>query len=582
MGWLGHKWTQIVLIWAVLAVALSASAIIAGNAPKVDGDDAMRLVGAIDLLNGQSWFDTTQYRDNTPFGASMHWSRLIDAPLVCLMKLFGPFAHEAAPYWSAFVWPLLVLLAVVVLLAELTERVAGAEARLPALALLAMSITVYSEFVPGRVDHHNVQIALVLAMILGSVEGRRSTTWAIAAGFIAATGLAIGTEVLPSVVAVLVCFALYWAIEPERSRPQVLAFAASFPTALLLHLLIVSPAENWLKPACDALSATYLLAGVCYGVAMLAAALASPILRHPALRLVTLGLLGLASATIVLWFFPECRGGPYGGLDADLAAILFPEIGEAQPVWTWASQLRPELAVMIAPVMGMATALLAPAIVPADQRWRWLVLAGFCLALFLVFCLQVRGFRLLSIAILPASAWLVTRVWAWFHRRQTLASAATAGVTFLAFAGAVHWSLSTHVFAAMSSMAPTLFGKKIENCFERRAYEPLAALPPGRLMSFLLIGPQLLLETPHAVVSAGYHRNEAGLRDVVRFFGGGESQARAVAKERRLDYLVFCRGLPPDGALAGVPEFQGLPWPWLVPISPPEAPLQIYAIDLQR
>ena len=134
----------------------------------------------------------------------------------------------------------------------------------------------------------------------------------------------------------------------------------------------------------------------------------------------------------------------------------------------------------------------------------------------------------------------------------------------------------------MPIMAPTASTASFGACLDRQAYGPLAALPPGSLMSFPLIGPQLLLETPHAVVFAGYHRNEAGLRDVVRFFGGGESQARAVAKERDLDYLVFCRGLPPGGGLAGVPEFQGLSWPWLVQISPREAPLQIYAIDLKR
>lgn len=582
MGWAGRKWVQVVLVWAVIAVVFAIASLMDAPAPRVTGDDAMRLVGAIDLFNGQSWYDTTQYRDNTPFSASMHWSRLVDAPLVLLIALATPFAHEAAPYWAAFVWPLLVLVAVMALLAELTERVAGAAARLPALLLLAMSLALYTEFVPGRVDHHNVQIALTLGMILASMEGRRRTGWAIAAGAIAATGLAIGTEVLPGVVASLVCFALYWVIEPRRSRPQVLAFAASFPSALLLHLLIGSPVQTWLTPACDALSATYVVAGVCYSVAMLVATLAASGLRHPALRLGVMALLGLATIALVLWLFPECRNGPYGNVDADLANILFPEIGEAQPLWEWAGQMRQQLALLVAPVLGMVAVLLVPALSPANQRWRWLVLAGFCLALFLVFCLQVRGFRLLSVAVLPGSAWLVARVWQWFRARQTLVSAAAAGVTIMAFTGAAHWSLFSLAFSTLAPKAPVAQELSWNGCLERSAYQPLAALPPGRMMSFLLIGPQLLLETPHAVVSAGYHRNEAGLRDMVRFYGGGETEARAVASERGLNYLVFCRGLPANQGLANVPDFEGLGWSWLVPISPPEATLQIYAIDLQR
>ncbi|MFP9135767.1 hypothetical protein ACLI1C_01155 [Devosia sp. XGJD_8] len=582
MGWLRHKGVEIVLVWAVIAIALAITALRGGDVPFVAGDDAMRLVQAMDLLNGQSWFDTTQYRDNAPFGAPMHWSRLVDAPLVLLIALLTPFAHEAAPYWAAFVWPLLVLLATVALLAELTERLAGPAARLPALGLLAMAIAIYTEFMPGRVDHHNVQIALTLALILASLLGRCSTLWALAAGIIAATALAIGTEVLPSVVAALICFALYWLVEPQRSRPAVLAFAAAFPAGLLIHLLASGPVEAWLAPACDALSATYVVAGASYGLVMLAAVLAGPFLRHPLARLGLLAGLGLLTLVVVLWLFPECRNGPYGNLDADLATILLSEIGEAQPIWIWGSQMRAQIALLIMPVLGMAAVLLVTVLAPAGQRWRWLVLAGFCLALFLVFCLQVRGFRLLTIAVLPGPAWLVWRVWSWFRTRQTLVAAAQAGLTVLAFMSAAHWTLFTYAYAMLAPEPPSPEGISWHACLERSAYEPLAALPPGRLMSFLLIGPTLLLETPHSIVSAGYHRNEAGLRDMVRFYAGGEAEARAVARERGLDYLVFCRGLPPSQALHGLPDFSGLSWSWLVPVSPPDATLQIYAIDLSR
>jgi hypothetical protein len=582
MSWAGRKWVQVVLVWAVIAIIFSIAALMDAPAPRVTGDDAMRLVGAIDLFNGQSWFDTTQYRDNTPFGAPMHWSRLIDAPLALLIALFTPFAAKAAPYWAAFIWPLLVLLGAMAVLAELTERVAGAAARLPALLLLGMSLALFTEFVPGRVDHHNVQIVLTLAMILASIEGRRSIRWALIAAAAAATGLAIGTEVLPGVVATLVCFALYWVVEPQRTRPQVLAFAAGFPSALLLHMLIGSPVQSWLVPACDALSATYIVAGIGYSVAILIAIYTASGLRHPALRLAVLAVLGLLTLALVLWLFPECRNGPYGNVDAELVGILFPEIGEAQPVWEWAAGMRQQLALLVAPVLGLGAVLFAAAKAPTDHRWRWVVLAGFCIALFLVFCLQVRGFRLLSIAVLPGSAWVVAEVWHWFRRHQTVVSAAAAGIAIMAFTGAAHWSLFSFAFATFAPQAPVAADNSWDACLERASYEPLAALPPGRMMSFLLIGPQLLLETPHAIVSAGYHRNEAGLRDMVRFYNGGEAEARAVATERGLDYLVFCHGLPADEGLAGLAGFDGLDWPWLVPISPPDAALQIYAIDLSR
>lgn len=579
MNGTGLKWTQIVVTWALLALALALPTALSGVF-NITGDDAMRLVGAIDLFNGQSWFDTTQWRDNAPYGASMHWSRLVDAPLVALMALATPFAQGDAPYWAAFIWPLLVLFGVVALVAELTERIAGIAARLPALALLAMTLATYSEFFPGRVDHHNVQIMLTLGMILATVNGRMSVGWASAAGVLAATGLAVGTEVLPSAVVVLICFALYWAFDPSRSWRTLLAVGISFPAALLLHMLAVLPVDAWLVPACDALSIPYVTAGLGFGLSVAVALVAGRVLEVVWARLLMLALLGAASAMLVLWLFPECRGGPYGNLDADVARILMPEIGEAQPVWTWllANATRPQVALLLAPVVGTAAVLWVAVRAPARRRWQWLVLAGFCLALFVVFCLQVRGFRLLTIAMLPGPAWLVARRWAAFRAQQSLGSAMLAVLTILAFTGTAHWVLFTRAYAAFGPPQPMSRVAALGSCAQRSAYEPLAALPAGNLMSYLLIGPQLLLETPHAVVSAGYHRNEEGLRDMVRFFSGGEAEARAVVKERELDYLVYCNGISASGALAGIADFDGLSWPWLVPVSAADAPIQIYAI----
>jgi hypothetical protein len=321
------------------------------------------------------------------------------------------------------------------------------------------------------------------------------------------------------------------------------------------------------------------VAGAGYGVAMLVALAATPILRHWSARLLVLAVMAMATIAIVLWVFPECRNGPYGNLDADLAAILFPQIAEAQSLWTWVSQQGPEIALVLPPLTGTAILLVVTALVPVEQRWRWLVLSGFSLVLFVVFCLQIRGYRLLTIALVPGSAWLAVRLWEWFRARRTLAAAAITGVALSGLSGAMQLSAFTFAYTALVPETPLPLMINWEKCLKRESFAPLAALPPGRLMSFMLIGAPILLETPHAIVAAGYHRNEAGLRDLIRFYGGGEAEARSVASERDLDYLVFCNGLPASGGLAGLPDFEGTSWPWLVRISAPDAPLQIYAIE---
>ena len=52
-------------------------------------DDAMRLVGVRDLINGQRWFDLWQSRLDPP-GVLMHWSRVVDLPLTVSILLLKP------------------------------------------------------------------------------------------------------------------------------------------------------------------------------------------------------------------------------------------------------------------------------------------------------------------------------------------------------------------------------------------------------------------------------------------------------------------------------------------------------------
>lgn len=581
---MNRRWTDIPspvltwLTWLIMVTALSATVVLSDGDRMLLGDDAMRMVEAIDLLNGQAWTDTTQYRDNTPYGASMHWSRLIDAPLVGLMIVFRPLFGSGAADAAAFVWPLLVLLGVIAFLVALTERLAGQAGRIPILVLTAMALPVYSEFYPGRVDHHNVQTLLALAVILSTVAARTSVRWSVVAGVAAATALAIGTESIPVLLACLVTVPVFWVLDPFN-RAAVLAFAASFGLASLAHFLAVTSPSAYLMGACDALSLTYVSAAGMYGLAIVVALSLGRWLAHPATRFAALALSGVLVGGTTLWFFPECVSGPYGNLDADLAAILMTEIGEAHPIWTWISAgLRPGLSILILPFAGLLAVVAAAFFDNPSRRMDWLILLAFCVALIVVMIMQVRGYRLAAIAVLPAAAWLVSVAWSRFRARQSPGAALVAGIAVLGFMGAVHWAVAVALFVPHVKPRQIARNEAWNACLDRDSYARLASLPPGRIISYLLIGPQILLNTPHSIVTAGYHRNEAGLRDAVRFFSGDEAEARAVAAERGLDYLVFCRGLQPQEGLHGLPRFEGTGWSWLTMLSGPEEPLQIYTI----
>ncbi|RAI35381.1 hypothetical protein CH338_19365, partial [Rhodoplanes elegans] len=166
-----------------------------------DTDDAMRLVEVRAFLAGQGWFDLHEPRLSPPAGYDSHWSRLIDAGLAGLHVAFATVVSAPlAERLMRTVWPLLWLLPAIAAVAAMAWRIAGREAALAALVLVVAGLPLYSQFHPGRIDHHNVQIALSLAALAAAVWSDRSRAAAALAGGLIGFALAVGLESLPVLV----------------------------------------------------------------------------------------------------------------------------------------------------------------------------------------------------------------------------------------------------------------------------------------------------------------------------------------------------------------------------------------------
>ena len=155
-------WRLFAAFLVVTAAGLTLRSIYGGMPLVNDTDDAMRLVEVRDLLAGQGWYDLTQHRLDAPYGASMHWSRLIDAPIAGLILLLRPLLGVGAETAAAYVWPLLMLAGLFWLSAKLSLRLAGPEGLLPGLALpIRSSSLVVIPTTPYRlVDAEGVRLRL--------------------------------------------------------------------------------------------------------------------------------------------------------------------------------------------------------------------------------------------------------------------------------------------------------------------------------------------------------------------------------------------------------------------------------------
>ena len=135
-----------------------------------DTDDNMRMMQVRGLLHGQGWFDLRQYRLNPPFGANIHWSRLVDLPIAGLILALRPFLGGAgAERWAVAIAPLLPYLLLLFSLALTARRLI--DPRAYPLALLRLLLRRLDQrHVHARADRSS----RLAARAAGAAVSRRS------------------------------------------------------------------------------------------------------------------------------------------------------------------------------------------------------------------------------------------------------------------------------------------------------------------------------------------------------------------------------------------------------------------------
>src|SRR3569623_2390235 len=304
----------LLVFWVLGTAAFAAKAwFSAATTPLIlDSDDAMRLTEVHDFLGGQGWSDRVQHRLNTPYGASMHWPRLVDLPEATLLFLLRPFAGELADTILLYVWPALLFVPLLWLTAKLALRLGRREALWPALVLPSLSLITISEFTPGRLDHHSAQILLSLAILYCTIAALDRPRFAIGAGLAAAAALAIGIEGLPVVAITAIVFALLWVTE-SRHAAAMRDLGLSFACAMAIGLAQGVVPDDWLLLRIDAISIVYVVAAILGAVAFTVLSLLR--VRTAAVRLVAALVAGVLVAVVVVWFAPAILKGPYAALD---------------------------------------------------------------------------------------------------------------------------------------------------------------------------------------------------------------------------------------------------------------------------
>ena len=534
----------LLLIWTVTV----ATYLLAGQGVSLSTDDAMRLVQVRDFLAGQSWFDLTQYRLNPPDGVDMHWSRLLDLPLAMLIRVGELIMPTAlAERLALTVWPAALLLVLLFGTARLARELADDSAAKLALIFSALTVPVLQHFRPGAIDHHNVQLVLMVwTLALLTPERRRG---AASAGALCALSIAIGQEMAPVIAAIAALVALRWIMHGELSQGIAAAFGTAFAAGSVALFIATVPPARYTVATCDAFSIMQVLIAVCGGFGLAALAAWRGLASVPR-RVAGAAGLGAVMAGIVVLGFPACVGDPYAHIESRLVGLWLAYVNEARSIASMMRDLPHEVPSYYGlPVIALALGVFRSLREEEPLRWRWLLGSCVLAVATLVAFWQVRGAATANALALPLLAAALVRhlpasdgraVFLGLGRGALVAALLLNPLTLLGVGKAVI-SAAEHV---SGTRHPVVISGGAGTCRLPSDYAPLARLPQGLVLGFIDAGPFVLMETPHRVLAAPYHRNIAGNTAVFDVFLSRPEQAAARLAALGVDYVAFCPGAP--------------------------------------
>lgn len=513
-------------------------------------DDALRLVQVRDLLAGQSWWDVSQYRINPAGGGGlMHWSRLIDLPLAAGIGLLAPLTGpDLAERIMACVWPLGLLALLFLLITRCAATLGDRRLTLVVPALLASNYVILYQFTPLRIDHHNVQVLLSLAIVhlmLRPASAMRGTF----AGLFAATHLAISLEGLPAVALFAAIMALDWAWTGRegtaaRLKAYMLALAGGVIGLQLLTRGVGSLTESW----CDALSLPWL-AALC--VAALTVTLPMSVLPAGAharwWRIGLLGIGGVACGATLLLIEPRCMAGPFAALDPVVKAYWYDHVREGLAVW---QPLDSVTGFAVAPTLvGLVGSIIAWGRTEDEgQRHRWLIMTAALAGTGLLSLMVLRTASTAQLMALPGCAALGLMLWdrarAMTATVPRVAASLASFVALPPLAGMLASLLISSIVPPTARAAASGNGGMGTSCVDAASVAALNRLSPTTLMAPLDIGPDLLQRTPHSVVATGHHRNNAAMALTIHAFIGPADKAREMARQGGATLIVACPHAP--------------------------------------
>jgi hypothetical protein len=547
-----------------------------------DTDDAMHMVVLRDWLAGQAWYDTTAYRLDPPHGVLMHWTHVLDLPMGLLVRLFAFFTPEdRAETLMRIVYPILLQIPFFAASIAIARKLMGPSGMSLAALLTALSLTAITQFLPGRINHHNAQIVLLLGMLWATLDlfDPRLAWRGALAGLFAALSLSISIENLPFILAMLAVAGIAWLSRGAAMAKALVWLGAGLAGCTLVAFLATIPPQRYGADVCDAFGGAHLIGALAGGVGLVLLGLATPRLPGVLSRLAGAAVAAAAALAAVAFTFPDCLHDPHSAVDPLLREVWLANVQQARPL---VQLLRFDFLGTLPTVMPIALGLVFGAVAAwratGTARARWLAVVAFIAVGLLGACWEVRVAPSIASIALFGGVWLIGT---FYGGRWPLVARFLGAVTVALSLTPMSWAAAVQ---DVSAAGPTTYGDPAA-CFASSAFAALDRLPPGSILAPIDTGAHILAFTHHTVFGAPYHRNNHGNRLSVDFFLADPQEAKGILRRSGARYLAFCPaaeelGIYASRAPAGMTALlrAGKVPDWLQPIALSDTPYRVFVL----
>ena len=577
------------IVFFIFAFAVLLGDALDGRPLLIDNDDLIRFLQIRDLVQDNALFDLRLPFISMPEAYVSHYSRIVDLPYYLLAAALQPLLGlEQSVTVASWLIPPVLLVPFCLLALQVARRLGGGSLGWLEAGVTALAVTgAILEFSPQRIDHHNVQIVLMMAMMAAMIAP--TVPGGIMAGTSAAISVAVGLECLPLVAAGLAGLALaaVFDVDDARRKLQVAGLSLAIAAAPVA-LVSFGPSVLW-TTYCDTVSEPWLLAlivggGLCAVVPM---AWRIPQFkgagRGTAWRMASLSIPGLVLVVALAKAYPECAIGHYEVVDALSRRLWLDTIGQEKTIlYQFATGRWAHLFFTI--LWAFLLIVTVPAIVQTVRAGQYApaIIHGMALTAFVVFLMLERSTRISStlIGILIPLALTALRGDAvrgerprsanWWLGGSLAVPAVVAGTAYLAV------PKTPLVF----TVADQLF---VDGCkpFDTSVLNEVA---PSRIMAPFGVAANIMRNYPqHAVATFTLHRAAPGMHRMFVAFTSNDPTARAEALAP-FDYLAVCAR---DVGFPGMDDFplfaalvHGESVPGLIPVEPErDSTFKLYRID---